>query len=225
MTASTLHLIFESAGYFAGGQLFWWQRRKQGDTVGGSTRWLVICGAIIGAALGSRLLAALEDPTHFSLAGKTIVGGLLGGLIGVELMKKSQGISESTGDLFAIPLAVGTAVGRIGCFLAGMEDQTYGLPTSLPWGHDFGDGLFRHPTQLYEVAFCLVLATMLAFFRIPQSGDRFKLFIVAYMAWRLLIDLLKPGLAFVGLTAIQWAALTCLVYYARDIRRWVTRDG
>ncbi len=225
MTASTLHLIFESAGYFVGGQLFWLQRRRLGDPIESSTRWLVIGAGIFGAALGSRLLAALEDPAHFSLLGKTIVGGLLGGLIGVELMKKALGITQRTGDLFAIPLAVGTAVGRIGCWMAGLEDQTHGLPTALPWGYDYGDGVRRHPTQLYEVAFCLTLAVVLARICLPQPGDRFKLFMVAYMAWRLLIDFLKPGVAMAGLTAIQWAALACLIYYATDIRRWLTSHG
>ena len=60
---------------------------------------------------------------------------------------------------------------------------------------------------------------------LPQPGDRFKLFMVAYMAWRLLIDFLKPGVAVAGLTAIQWAALACLIYYAADIRRWLTSHG
>ena len=44
---------------------------------------------------------------------------------------------RSTGDLFVVPLCVGTAIGRIGCFLSGLEDRTYGTPTSLPWGDRF----------------------------------------------------------------------------------------
>jgi prolipoprotein diacylglyceryltransferase len=68
------------------------------------------------------------------------------------LFKRSAGIRVRTGARFALPLAVGVAVGRIGCFFAGLDDFTYGTPTALPWGHDFGDGISRHPVQLYESA-------------------------------------------------------------------------
>lgn len=223
MTGAAWHMVFESAGYLAGGQLFWFLRRRQGDVVEGGTRWLVIGAAIWGAALGARLLAGLENPAEFTLAGKTIVGGLLGGLIGVEMVKKLLGETQRTGDLFAAPLALGIGIGRIGCFLMGLEDQTHGLPTSLPWGYDYGDGIRRHPAQLYEMAFCFVLAAVLLKIRMPVNGDRFKLFMVAYLGWRLLIDFLKPGLAFGGLTAIQWACVAGVLYYSGDIRRWLQR--
>ena len=62
------------------------------------------------------------------------------------------GITHSTGAYFAPSLAIGIAIGRIGCFLSGLEDYTYGTPTTLPWGYDFGDGVLRHPVQLYEAA-------------------------------------------------------------------------
>jgi phosphatidylglycerol:prolipoprotein diacylglycerol transferase len=91
------------------------------------------------------------------MGGKTIVGALIGGLITVELMKRYIGLRTSTGDLYAIPLAVGIAIGRIGCFLTGLSDNTYGTASNLPWAIDFGDGIPRHPTQLYEIAFLLLL--------------------------------------------------------------------
>ena len=81
------------------------------------------------------------------LGGKTIVGGLIGGLVGVELVKLAMGIRRSTGDLYAPALAVAIAIGRIGCLLTGVADDTSGTPTSLPWGMDLGDGVSRHPTQ------------------------------------------------------------------------------
>jgi len=95
------------------------------------------------------------------LSSKTIVGGLIGGLIAVEIVKKIAGIRTPTGDLFAIPLCVGIAVGRIGCFLTGLDDGTFAVATTLPWGINFGDGIARHPTQLYEIVFLLVLAAVL----------------------------------------------------------------
>ncbi len=77
---------------------------------------------------------------------------MLGGLIGVEIGKKYAGVTESTGDRFVMPILVGLIIGRIGCFIAGLHDDTYGNPTALPWGIDFGDGIPRHPTQLYDIA-------------------------------------------------------------------------
>ena len=226
------HLVFETLAYFVGFRLYLWLRRRRGDVITDSTRWSVIAAAIAGAALGSKLLFWLEDPVQtwqhlgdvsFLLAGKTIVGGLAGGLIGVELTKKAFGVRESTGDLFAVPLAIGAAIGRIGCFLTGLSDQTYGIATTLPWGVDFGDGIRRHPTQVYETVFLALLAIiLLRLARRPHTnGDIFKLFMAGYLGFRLLIDFLKPETRFGGLSSIQWASLAILVYYASGAyRRW-----
>jgi phosphatidylglycerol:prolipoprotein diacylglycerol transferase len=101
------------------------------------------------------------------MGGKTIVGALIFGLISVELIKRYIGLRQSTGDLYAIPLALGIAIGRIGCFLTGLSDNTYGTPTDLPWAINFGDGIPRHPTQLYEIAFLMFLIPCL--FRVILS--------------------------------------------------------
>jgi phosphatidylglycerol:prolipoprotein diacylglycerol transferase len=81
--------------------------------------------------------------------------------VSVELTKRYIGLGTSTGDLYAIPLALGIAIGRIGCFLTGLSDNTYGTPTNLPWAINFGDGIPRHPTQLYEILFLLALIPFL----------------------------------------------------------------
>jgi prolipoprotein diacylglyceryltransferase len=226
------HVVFETLAYFLGFRLYLWLRRRQADDIPGPTRWWAITAAALGGAVGSKVLAWLEDPVAlrahwtdpaFLMAGKTVVGGLLGGLVAVELVKTLLGERRSTGDLFAMPLAVGMAIGRIGCFLTGLPDHTYGLATSLPWGVDFGDGVARHPTQLYELVFLAALAVVLARLgaRRPPRGDIFKVFMVAYLAFRLAIDALKPGVAVMGLTAIQWACLAGMLYYGPDIVRWM----
>ena len=93
--------------------------------------------------------------------GHSIAGAIAGGIVGAEGYKLARGIQGSTGLVFVAPLATGIAIGRWGCFLSGLPDYTYGTPTSLPWGVDFGDGIPRHPVQLYESA---AMAVLLALF-------------------------------------------------------------
>jgi len=233
------HLLFESFGYAIAFGAYLVLRRRFGDNIATRTRWVVVAGAFAGGAIGAKLLFLFEDPQLtirnlnnpvYLAGGKTIVGALAFGLAFVELLKKYIGLSQSTGDLYAIPLCLGIAVGRIGCFLTGLPDNTYGTPTSLPWGIDFGDGIRRHPTQLYEIAFLLVLASTLYFVMrsithtnvLFTSGDGFKLFMVGYMAFRLFSDFIKPyPRILLGLGGIQWACLLILLYYSRDIGRWL----
>jgi len=122
--------------------------------------------------------------------------------------------------VFVYPLIVGIAVGRIGCFLTGLSDRTYGVATNLPWGIDFGDGITRHPTQLYEIIFLLGLMIFLSVRSRyqKQEGDLFKFFMVAYLGFRFLVDFIKPDFdLFLGLTAIQLACLFGLFYYRSSI--------
>jgi len=164
------HVFFETLAYFIAFGAYLSLRRRFGDPISTPIRWALIAAAVAGAALGSKLLFWLEDPqlTWHNLhnpayleGGKTIVGALVFGLISVEIMKRYIGVRQSSGDLYAIPLAIGIAIGRIGCFLTGLSDNTYGIPTRLPWAVDFGDGIPRHPTQLYEIIFLLALIPIL----------------------------------------------------------------
>ena len=224
------HVLFELAGYAVGFRLYLAARARAGDHLGERSRWWVIAAAICGAALGSKAVFWALDPAltaasfldpAYTLGGKTIVGGLAGGLLGVELAKKALGLARATGDLFAIPLAAGIAIGRIGCFLTGLDDHTHGVATTAPWGVDFGDGVLRHPTQLYEIGFLVALIGLLLWLgrRPTPEGLRFQVFLGGYMAFRLLVDFLKPGLALAGLTAIQWTCAAVLVHYAWSARR------
>lgn len=218
------HLLFESLAYVVGFRVYLLLRKRAGDHISGDMRWWVIAAAMGGAAFGSKLLGFFENNpgTWRALgSGKTIVGGLVGGWIAVEWIKRRFEVSVATGDLFAIPLAIGIAIGRIGCFLTGLADQTYGTTTSLPWGMDFGDGVARHPTQLYEIVFLILLAASLwRMMRIPHStGDVFKAFMIAYLSWRFMIDFLKPDVTFWKLSAIQWTCLAALVIYRSHLRR------
>ena len=219
------HPVFELLAYFVGFRLYLWQRRRSGDVIGGHERWWMVAAAVLGAAAGSRILFWMEDPATtiarlgdpaYLLGGKTVVGGLLGGWIAVELAKRALGIMSRTGDLFALPLAVGIAIGRIGCFLTGPSDLTWGIETTLPWGIDAGDGIRRHPAPIYEALFLSFLAVAIArWARRPHRGGwLFRTFMIAYLGLRLVLDAFKPDVRVaLGLGAIQWACLAALVYY------------
>jgi hypothetical protein len=213
-----VHFAFESLAYAVGFALYRRERRRAGDFLADPDRNWVIVAAVLGAAGGATLLAGLQ--------GKTVVGGLLGGTIAVEWTKRRLGIVRRTGDLFAIPLTVAMAIGRIGCYLDGLADHTYGVATTLPWGVDFGDGVRRHPAQLYEIAFLIAAAAaLLRLARRPhREGLRFRAFLVSYLAFRLAIDFLKPDPRFLGLSTIQWACAAALCWYARD-RSWLIASG
>jgi phosphatidylglycerol:prolipoprotein diacylglycerol transferase len=240
-SGESIHLFLEVAAFSIGGLLYWHRRNAAGrqlpDT---ASRLAVLAGAALGAALGSRLLyalqyltALLQQPWQVWLGGKTLVGALLGGIFGVEAGKRAIGWRESTGDAFVVPLLVAIAIGRIGCQLSGLADQTYGNETSLPWSWNYGDGAGRHPAALYEIVLlgALAWAVHRPLFG-AVSGDRFKAFITGYLLLRFLLEFLKPpfGPAAAGaldpdlwgpFSAIQWACLFGLAYYFRDCRRWL----
>src|SRR6266404_515263 len=228
------HLIFETAAYAIAFRIYLVMRKRTGDALDDGNRWWIIAAATMGAMVGSKLLYWCEDPAltlahwrepAYLMSGKTIVGALIGGLFAVELAKQILGIKRRTGDLFAVPLCAGIVIGRIGCFLTGLEDHTAGVATSLPWGVNFGDGTPRHPTQLYEALFALALGGYL--WRRMQrpfiSGDIFKEFMVAYFTFRLACDFLKPDVRlFLGLSSIQLACIVMLIYYSADLLRWLS---
>ncbi|MBL7952161.1 MAG: prolipoprotein diacylglyceryl transferase [Flavobacteriales bacterium] len=221
-----LHLVFEVAAFALAFAYYQLVRVRQGDAIGDPQRMSIIIAAAVGAFLGSRILGALERPDLLewnmgalfgALGNRTIVGGLLGGLMAVELTKRAMDVTTSSGDLFTYPLILGILIGRVGCLLGGLEDNTYGVATDLPWGIDLGDGIRRHPTNLYEMLW--LAFTWVILVRIERrfellNGARFKLFMVMYLLFRLIVEIIKPQpMVFMGVSSIQWACLLGLAYY------------
>lgn len=216
------HLVMELIAYSAGFQLYRVIRRRfpRAAIPFEQNVWIFV-GAVFGALIGSKLLAWAEsfpdywqhrfDPATW-LGGKTIVGGLLGGWAGVEIAKRFLHVRQSTGDAFVFPLILGQCLGRVGCFLTGLDDHTHGNFTNLPWAVNFGDGP-RHPTQLYEIAFLLSLAAMLWMLRrraglALANGTLFRLYLGGYLLFRFFIEFIKPTWKpWLGLSAIQLASL------------------
>lgn len=219
-----LHFICETLAYFIAYRYYVYLRRNSKDLISSNDRLIIFIGAAFGAFVGSHLIGILENPpllSHFNLlyfmGNKTIVGGMLGGLIGVELTKKKIGVTASSGDLMVYPLILAMIIGRIGCFMAGLEDGTYGNPSNVPWAIDFGDGIRRHPTNLYEIVFWLILWIVLINYerwRPFSDGSRFKLFIVSYLIFRFLIEFIKPDYFFsFDLSVIQLVCIGGILYY------------
>ena len=218
--------MFEVLAFFIGFRYFLWLRKKRGDAIKTPNRTWIIIGAIIGALIGSRLIGGLENPTQiikennllfYFYQNKTVLGGFLGGLTGVEIVKKIIKEKGASGDLFVYPIILALIIGRMGCFSMGIYEETYGTVTTLPWGMNLGDGLIRHPVSLYEIIFLWVLWVCLWVVqkKFPlQQGALFKIFMIAYLGFRFLLDFIKPHFTFnVGLSVIQLTCIAGLLYY------------
>ena len=180
-------------------------------------------GALIGAwAFGSAnsMRDLIGAPSH------SIAGALAGGIVAVEYWKSVHGVRVSTGRALVLPICVGIIIGRLGCFFAGLPDYTYGIPTNVPWAVDLGDGVGRHPVQLYEsVAMTAFLAVYLHA-RINNAGwarhHAFHAMIIFYAAQRFLWEFLKPYPAVLGpLNLFHFLMLGLVAYgifwWRRDI--------
>ena len=228
--APALHFGLEVIGVMLAFWLYQKLRAKQSDAIGEEHRTALLIAATFGAFFGSRLLGAIESPDLFFHGGgkhgwlyffraKTIVGGLLGGLFGVEICKKVLGITQRSGDVYVFPLILAMAIGRIGCFGMGVLEPTYGVVTDSWLGMDLGDGTPRHPTALYEMIFLGLQAMVLWLIQSQyqlRSGRLFMLFLSSYLVYRFSIGFLQPLIPVRGLGSIQWACVVGLIWYLID---------
>jgi hypothetical protein len=100
--------------------------------------WLRQPYYLAAASLGVTSGVYLAGSANLWLTGvdgipRSIEGALAGGILAVEVLKALTGIRGSTGLRFVAPLCTAIAVGRIGCFIAGLEDMTHGVAIALPW--------------------------------------------------------------------------------------------
>lgn len=188
-------------------------------------------GGLIGAIVGAKLLMILYVPVdrwlqilaemqRLDFDGKTVIGGLTGGYLGVEVAKRIEGITVSTGDSYAIALPVGHAIGRLGCLWNGC---CYGAATDVPWAV-VQHGAPRHPAQLYEALGNLALAGLLFAWRerTRAPGQLFRLYLVGYATLRFALDPLRGDahLPLGPLTAVQLYCLAVIAVFGT----WAWRD-
>lgn len=186
---------------------------------GEGTIYIAIAG-LVGGVLGAKLpywilnfrtiLDQFPDIMPF-LSGRTITGGLIGGTLAVIYIKRKLGIRGKRGNLFAPAIAIGVAVGRLGCFFRGC---CYGKPTDLFTGIDFGDQLLRHPTQLYEVAYFILFFTY-ALLRIRKAppGQLFNLLINSYFILRFFEEFIRYNdHLYLGLSFYQYISIVAILF-------------
>lgn len=231
-THPAVHIAFDvlawGSGLWLGRALYRWRLKPAVDGaagIAGRGYFLSLgLGAVIGGWLAGSLVSLVGPAPTLS---HSIAGVLAGGIVGVEIYKLFAGVRRSTGSAFAGPLALGIAIGRWGCLFAGLKDNTYGAPTTLPWAVDLGDGIGRHPVQVYE---SLAMAAFLAVYlwglrrRAPWALRRgFYAFAIWYGAQRFLWEFLKPYPRLLGpLDLFQLIGAGLIVYgwiyWARDRR-------
>ena len=198
-----VHTVFDILAWISGGLMAWWiSRRGYLARAGLVTRTIARDpGYFVALGIGAIAGALLFGSLNIGLGGRwelghSIAGAIGGGVVSVEAFKLATGIRGSTGVQFVAPLALGIAVGRWGCFFAGLPDYTYGTPTHLPWGVDFGDGIPRHPVQLYEsfamLAFLFVFLTEITRGNQFVLRQGFYLFVGWYALQRFVWEFLKP---------------------------------
>ncbi|RXH00754.1 prolipoprotein diacylglyceryl transferase family protein [Bradyrhizobium zhanjiangense] len=220
MSGAFLHTVFDIAAWLAAAAAVYWLSRRRLEFPAQSFALPYVAALVFGAGLGAYLFGSV----NLWLSGqsgiaRSVEGALAGGIVAIELYKWSAGIAVRTGARFALPLALGIAVGRLGCYFAGLDDFTYGTPTGLPFGHDFGDGILRHPVQLYESAAMGVFALLYALAVLNRNGfvvtNGFYLVLVYYGAQRFLWEFLKPYGTLIGpFTLFHLLSLSILLYAA-----------
>lgn len=192
-------------------------------------RW-VTAGALLGAMVGAKLGLLLYLPFDAwwqsirallleEWGGRTIIGALFGGFVGVEVAKKVLGITVATGDPYAIALPLGQALGRVGCFIGGC---CYGRP--LDEANPLRSlSLVSHPAQLYEGALDLAVAVTLFAIRkqARAPGLLFRYYLLSYAAIRFVMDFFRGDeKQLLGpLSYAQWFCLACAVALSFDVAR------
>lgn len=204
--------VFFALAYLVGLAAFAWMAYRRGLATAGIKA--VAVAGLLGGLVGANAAQWLAS----GAPGKTALGGIAGGYLTVALYKRHLGLRRPTGDLFAVALCAGEAVGRWGCYFGGC---CFGRPTDAPFAVYQHDAL-RHPSQIYlSVACFLILGALYLFHRLvkPPENGLFFLHGLLYCAARFIIEFYREGTTLaLNLTLAQWACLVGVAFFGTRMR-------
>lgn len=211
------HGVFVALGVLAAVAVFVVEARRRGQT--DDRMVYVVLGALVGGAVFMRLgtwLQHLDLDRNASLAeqwfygNRSILSGLVGAWLGVHVAKRLVGYRLRTGDLFAPAVALGMAVGRVGCLLTELP----GTPTHRDFGITLDPaaaerlhapaGVALHPSFAYEIAFHAVAFVVLwcwLRYRLQAPGETLTLYLAGYGMFRFLVEFVRGN-------EVVWQGLT-----------------
>jgi phosphatidylglycerol:prolipoprotein diacylglycerol transferase len=206
---------------------------------------MILNAAIIGipfGIIGARLLHVIDNWSAYSHDlgrifggdGLAIYGAVLGAALGVWIYSRFKKIPYGhIVDVLAPGIILSQAVGRVGCTLNGC---CYGVETHLPWAITYTSqdslgpqGIFVHPTQIYEIIFNLIVFGILLLLRkrLRPDGSLFMVYLTLYSIWRIAVDFIREGTPFLfGLHEAQIISIVILVITISLIAwkmRWVKK--
>jgi phosphatidylglycerol:prolipoprotein diacylglycerol transferase len=209
-------LAFISAGLMTA----WGMKRRGLDP---EFAYSMLIAAMVGGVVGAKIHYLMVHPDQFGSAafsgsGLIWYGGLIGGtlavLLVVVLTKRPVALIA---DAIGPALALSYAVGRVGCLLRGDD---YGVPTDLPWGMSFPQGLpptdqTVHPTQIYEIVMSLVILAVLLWVlqpRLRRAGSLFWSYVALAGVERFLVEFIRTNEPVaLGLTQAQWISVAFFI--------------
>jgi phosphatidylglycerol---prolipoprotein diacylglyceryl transferase len=214
------HGLFVGLGVLAAIAVFVVEARRRGQT--DERLVYVVLGAVVGGAIFMRLgtwmqhvdLRQNASVTEQWLYGnRSILGGLVGAWLGVHVAKRLVGYRIRTGDLFAPAVALGMAIGRVGCLLT----ERPGTPTGSSYGIRLDAdaaarlgapaGVALHPSFVYEIVFHAVAFAVLWLWlrhRLTAPGESLTLYLAAYGIFRFAVEFVRGNeVAWMGLTRPQ----------------------
>ena len=235
------HELFVALGVLTAVAVFVVEARRRGQT--DERVVYVVLGALVGGAIFMRLgtwMQHLDLRQNASLTeqwlygNRSVLGGLFGAWLGVHVAKRVVGYRLRTGDLFAPAVALGMAVGRVGCLLTELP----GTPTGSSYGVTLDAttaqrlhapaGVPLHPSFLYEIAFHALAFCLLWFWlrhRLAAPGETLTLYLAGYGIFRFLVEFVRGNqVVWEGLTRPQLFLLaTVPLILARVV--WQVRKG
>jgi phosphatidylglycerol:prolipoprotein diacylglycerol transferase len=207
-------------------------RRMEEEGLDPDLATTLLIWVMLGGIFGSKLYFAIDVSLRegrpffdllFARDGITWYGGLIGGTLIGAIGCRHVGVPiKQFADCVAVAVAVGQAIGRIGCFLVGDD---YGRPTDVAWGVTFPNGIQPvydpvHPTQLYEIAWLLPVAAFL-WSRRKRSPFLFGEYLALNGLGRIVIENWRINEPVLGFTEPQWIGALLVVL---GVSGWIYYD-